>query len=425
MLRRRLPGIIIYHVFRSPCPGQVRPDSRIPGHAREAFVVNKPDTVIEYGVPIDVQTMVAPPDVTELELEAGHPGEHDSGYIQRRKELFALCRTHRLERLGPPLIHYNSEETRIWHEVSPILDELHVKHASQIYLAAKRELNITSDEIPQLRILSERLVLATNIHLVPAEGALPYRTFYEYIGDRGFPVTQFIRHGSHPEFTPEPDMIHDCLGHVPPLMNRDYAELLTLIGKAVATTSKGDQVLALKRFSWFSIEFGLIEEGSDVKVFGAGILSSTGEIPYSLFSKEVTRKPFVTDVVIATDYDPSRMQDHMFIAPSFPFLRRELEALVRRFGIPVLEDQNENGMRFHPGNPERMVRDPRNQPHLVLRRIQAKHLPEHELDYVAINLFTGEYVFGRTPNAALKEFDKRWPDAASYVSAVVPRQGGI
>ena len=55
------------------------------------------------------------------------------------------------------------------------------------------------------------------MHLVPAEGALPYRTFYEYIAERGFPVTQFIRHGSHPEFTPEPDMIHDCLGHVPPL----------------------------------------------------------------------------------------------------------------------------------------------------------------------------------------------------------------
>ena len=128
------------------------------------------------------------------------------------------------------------------------------------------------------------------MHLVPAEGALPYRTFYEYIAERGFPVTQFIRHGSHPEFTPEPDMIHDCLGHVPPLMNRDYAELLTLIGKAASTTNRGDQVLALKRFSWFSIEFGLIEEAGETKVFGAGILSSTGEIPNSLFSKDVTRR---------------------------------------------------------------------------------------------------------------------------------------
>jgi phenylalanine-4-hydroxylase len=293
------------------------------------------NTLIEYGQTIDAQTMVTPPDTTELELEPGHPGEGDEGYIRRRKELFALCRKHRLERLGPPIIAYTPEETRIWREVSPKLDELHIKHASQIYLKAKRELAITRDEIPQLKHLSDRVQRETNVHLVPAEGALPYRTFYEYIAERGFPVTQFIRHGSHPEFTPEPDMIHDCLGHVPPLMNPDYAELLTLVGKSVAKTDQGDQVLALKRFSWFSIEFGLIEEAGETKVFGAGILSSTGEIPYSLFSSDVTRRTFVTDIVIKTDYDPSRMQDHLFIAPSLPFLRRELEELVRRFEIQV------------------------------------------------------------------------------------------
>jgi phenylalanine-4-hydroxylase len=298
--------------------------------------MNKPTTLIEYGVPIDAWTMVSPPEATELELEAGHPGLGDEEYIRRRKELFALCRSHRLGNLGPPLISYTPEETRIWREVSPKLDELHEQYACRLYLEGKRALAITREEIPQLRLLSNRLQRVTDMHLVPAEGALPYRTFYEYIGDRGFPVTQFIRHGSHPEFTPEPDMIHDCLGHVPSLMNRDYAELLTLIGKAVATTTHGDEVLALKRFSWFSIEFGLIEEAGATKVFGAGILSSTGEIPNSLFSPEVRRRPFVTDVVIATDYDPSRMQDQLFIAPSLPFLRRELEGLVRRFGIPVL-----------------------------------------------------------------------------------------
>jgi phenylalanine-4-hydroxylase len=298
--------------------------------------MNDATKLIEYGVPIDAQAMVEPPDTTELELEPGHPGLGDEGYIRRRRELFALCRKHRLERLGPPLIEYTPEETRIWREVSPKLDELHRRHASHIYLRAKDELAITRDEIPQLRLLSERVQRETNMHLVPAEGALPYRTFYQYIAERGFPVTQFIRHGSHPEFTPEPDMIHDCLGHVPPLMNQDYAELLTLVGKAVATSRRGEQVLALKRFSWFSIEFGLIEEAGETKVFGAGILSSTGEIPYSLFSPEVTRRPFETDVVIATDYDPSRMQDNLFVAPSLPFLRRELEGLVRRFAIPVL-----------------------------------------------------------------------------------------
>lgn len=295
-----------------------------------------PETLVQYGTVIDAHTMVVPPDVTELELDPGHPGEHDAEYIARRKELFALTRRHRLEKLGPPFIAFTPEETRVWCEVAPRLHELHDKHACSLYLRAKADLAITETEIPQLKTISERLERETQMHLVPAEGALPYRTFYEYIAERGFPVTQFIRHGSHPEFTPEPDMIHDCLGHVPPLMNRDYAELLTLIGKAAATTAQGDQVLALKRFSWFSIEFGLIEEHGETKVFGAGILSSTGEIPHSLFSPDATRRPFVTETVIATDYDPSQMQKDFFIAPSLPFLRRELESLVRRFGIPVV-----------------------------------------------------------------------------------------
>jgi phenylalanine-4-hydroxylase len=293
-------------------------------------------TIVEYGVPIDPKVMIEPPDPDTLELEQGHPGLGDEAYVRRRNELFALCRRHRLEHLGPPLIEYTPEETRIWREVTPKLDELHRKHACSIYLTAKDTLGISTRAIPQLRHLSERLEHETQMHLVPAEGPLAYRTFYSYIAKRGFPVTQFIRHGSHPEFTPEPDMIHDCLGHVPSLMNRDYAEVLTLIGRAAFTTGDPLQVLALKRFSWYSIEFGLIEEAGEIKVFGAGILSSTGEIPFSLFSKDVRRRPFLTDEVIETDYDPSRMQDHLFIIPSFAWLRSEIEALLRRFRIPVL-----------------------------------------------------------------------------------------
>jgi phenylalanine-4-hydroxylase len=292
--------------------------------------------ITEYGVPIDPRIMVDPPDPDALELEPAHPGIGDAGYVRRREDLFALCRRHRLQHLGPPVIDYTPEETRIWREVTPKLDALHRRHACTMYLDAKAALGISTTEIPQLRLISERLEHETEMHLVPAEGPLAYRTFYSYISRRGFPVTQFIRHGSQPEFTPEPDMIHDCLGHVPPLMNRDYAEVLTLIGKAATTTTDPLQVLALKRFSWFSIEFGLIEEAGRLKVFGAGILSSTGEIPFSLFSTDVTRRPFVTMDVIDTDYDPSRMQDRLFVIPSLWWLRGEIEALVRRFGIPVL-----------------------------------------------------------------------------------------
>lgn len=297
--------------------------------------MNSPAPLIQYGVPIDPRDMVAPPDPDELEVDPKTPGIDDPGYMARRRWIFALTRKHRLENLGPPVFEYTPEETRLWRDVSGRLDELHRKHACQMYLAAKRDLSITTDAIPQMRHLSDRLRAETQTHLVPAEGSLAYRTFYGYIGGRGFPVTQFLRHPSHPEFTPEPDMLHDCLGHVPPFMNRDYAELMTLIGKAAAAATDGAHILMLKRFSWFGIEFGLMEEHGETKVFGAGILSSTGEIPNSLYSRNVTRRPFVTDVVVNTDYDPTYMQTTLFVAPSLPFLRREAEALVRRLGIQL------------------------------------------------------------------------------------------
>jgi len=275
-----------------------------------------------------------PPDPDVLELEPVHPGIGDAAYVARRHELFARCRQYRLGNLGPPIIDYTPEEQRIWREVSPKLDELHVRHASRIYLQAKRDLGISADGIPQLRTLSGQLERMSGMHLVPAEGPIAYRIFYAYIAERGFPCTQFIRHGSKPEFTPEPDMVHDCLGHVPPLVNHDYAELLTMIGKAAVRAASGDHVLALKRLSWFSIEFGLIKEAGETRIFGAGILSSTGEIPFSL-SNDVERRPFVTDEVIETDYDWSKMQELLFVIPSFGFLRREVEHLVARMGINV------------------------------------------------------------------------------------------
>src|SRR5215831_7941590 len=118
-----------------------------------------------------------PPDISELELEPGHPGLGDEAYIERRKALFALCREHRLKSLGPPLIQYTAEEQRIWREVSPQLDALHLRHASAIYLQAKRDLGISEREIPQLRHLSAQLEQMSGMHLVPAEGPIPYRTF--------------------------------------------------------------------------------------------------------------------------------------------------------------------------------------------------------------------------------------------------------
>src|ERR1700676_4580627 len=130
------------------------------------FDMKQAAPIVEYGAAIDPKVMIEPPDSAELEFEPGHPGLGDAAYVQRRKELFALCRQQRLNRLGPPLIDYTGEETRIWRDVSPKLDELHRQHASRIYLQAKRSLGISQQEIPQLRLLSERLERETHMHLV-------------------------------------------------------------------------------------------------------------------------------------------------------------------------------------------------------------------------------------------------------------------
>src|SRR5688572_32365162 len=119
--------------------------------------MNRRATIFEYGEPIDPKTIIEPTDPDTLELEPGHPGLGDSAYVERRKDLFARCRHHRLAQLGPPRIEYSAEETRIWQEVTPKLHDLHLEHACSIYLDAKKTLGISSRRIPQLRDLSERL----------------------------------------------------------------------------------------------------------------------------------------------------------------------------------------------------------------------------------------------------------------------------
>lgn len=314
---------------RAVCPGcQLEPDMSL--------------YLIEYGSLRSKSDVSDPEDAKKLVLDDFHPGKQDAAYVERRNFLFDLTRKHRLEGLPPPVIDFTDEENRIWKTCYPKLDELHQKHACSLYLEGKKGLGMPADRVPQLADVSATLTKATNMHLVPAEGPIDYRIFYKYIAKRGFPVTQFMRHGSKPLFTPEPDTIHDCLGHCPPLMNRDYAEMLVLIGRAAThPAAKPEQILAFKRFSWFSVEFGLIEEQGGIKVFGAGILSSIGEIPHSLRLDDSTKgkvvhHPFVTDHVINQDYDYSTMQLNFFIAPSLPFLRREAEGLVKRFGIPIL-----------------------------------------------------------------------------------------
>ncbi len=134
--------------------------------------------------------------------------------------------------------------------------------------------------------------------------------------------TTFIRHSSRPDYTPEPDVVHEVLGHAPLFADAAFAPLSQAFGRAARAASR-EGLRRLERLYWFTLEFGLVEERAGLRAYGAGLLSSSGELP-NAFGDAVERRPFVLEEVVETDYDHTRMQPRLFVVPSFGFLEREV-----------------------------------------------------------------------------------------------------
>ena len=266
---------------------------------------------------------------TELELDPKHPGIHDQQYIERRRQLFHLAQDYRQHNKGIPIIEYTEQENEIWHFISEKLASAHNAKACAMYLKGKKLLNLDTQKMPQLFHLEKQVQTQHQIGIVPAEGLLHPRTFHHYLKQRIMPCTLFLRHHSDPEYTPEPDAVHDVLGHVPPLVDKEYVDITQMIGRGVETADD-EQLIAWSRVYWFTIEFGLIKEQNEIKVFGSGLLSSYGEMEYC-FSDNVERRPFSLDEIIATDYDSSRMQDILYVIPSLDELKLAIQTLAMRF----------------------------------------------------------------------------------------------
>jgi phenylalanine-4-hydroxylase len=263
---------------------------------------------------------------SELILDPKHPGINDAHYIARRKYFFDLGREFRLQEKGIPIVQYEPEENAVWSFIYQELETLHQNKACELYLVGKEKLALDGKAMPKLHLLNARLKQEHNIGIAIAEGLLHTRSFFYYLSQRLMPCTQFIRHHSNPEYTPEPDAVHDVLGHVPALMNEEFNDIIELIGKGV-TKASDEELPAWERIYWFSIEFGLIQQGANLKVFGAGILSSFGEMTYC-FSEHVTRKPFLIEEVIRTPYDPTLMQTTLFIISSLSDLKKQILAIM-------------------------------------------------------------------------------------------------
>ena len=265
-------------------------------------------------------------DIEELPLE--HPGAKDPEYRKRRDHIAGLAK--RFRETGQITdMDYTEEEQEVWRFVAGELEELHKKKASPFYLKAKKDLGISNDRIPQLSEMTKRLQETTGFRLAPIEGLVDTRAFLSWLSWRTMLSTQYIRHHSRPGYTPEPDIVHEAIGHIPMFTNKDFADYSQFIGHA-ARLATDEQIDELGRIYWFTIEFGLVEAEGDVKAYGAGLLSSFKELQHA-FSDEVERRPFVLEEVIKHDFTYSDMQPILYVVPSYKFLKEETRRYIDTF----------------------------------------------------------------------------------------------
>lgn len=259
-------------------------------------------------------------------LDLDHPGANDPLYRKRRQEIADAAKEYRLDTDSIPVISYTNEENNTWQSVNILLNQLHPSRACSMYLNARKQLPIDSIRVPQMKELSTTLHNIHGFTLGPIEGLVDSRTFLSQLAEKRMLCTQYIRHHSRPTFTPEPDAIHEFIGHVPMFTNKDVVTFSQLIGEG-AKRANEQQLVELERLYWFTLEYGLIEEQGKPKAFGAGLLGGIEDMDNAFKPNADIRKFDLTEI-INTDYNYSFLQQRYFIIPSFEFLREETRKLI-------------------------------------------------------------------------------------------------
>ncbi|NMM37494.1 MAG: phenylalanine 4-monooxygenase [Glaciimonas sp.] len=174
-----------------------------------------------------------------------------------------------------------------------------------------------ADGIPDLAKASDILFAATGWRLVAVPGLVPELNFFTHLAHRRFPVTVWLRKPEEFDYIAEPDVFHDFFGHVPLLLDPVFADYLQRYGAAGLKALKLDGLEYLARLYWYTIEFGLIQTPQGLRAYGAGILSSGGEIEYSLHSPLPRRIPLTVERVMRTLYKIDSYQESYFVIPNF------------------------------------------------------------------------------------------------------------
>jgi len=190
------------------------------------------------------------------------------------------------------------------------------KHAAREYLHGFEVIGLQRDQIPNLKAVSARLQSRTGWNSTPVSGFLPAPAFFEMLAARRFPTTTWLRSWKSLEYTPEPDIFHDVLGHVPMHAHRVFADFLQHYGRVCAEIQSEELLEKLGRLFWYTVEFGLIRENNEIKIYGSGLISSHGEC-MNVIEGHCAVHDFTLDEVLRTAVKVDEFQKLLFAVNSF------------------------------------------------------------------------------------------------------------
>ncbi|MDG6347307.1 phenylalanine 4-monooxygenase [Luteimonas sp. 8-5] len=218
-----------------------------------------------------------------------------------------------------PWDSYTATDHDVWRRLYARQCELLVGRASEAFLRAQDAMGMTLDAIPRFSDINEVLSAATGWTLIGVEGLLPELDFFDHLANRRFPVTWWIRKPEQFDYIEEPDLFHDLFGHVPLLMNPVFADYMEAYGKGgvKAHGIGADALQHLTRLYWYTVEFGLIREHGQLRIYGSGIVSSSGESIHCLESAAPNRIGFDLERIMRTRYRIDTYQKTYFVIDSF------------------------------------------------------------------------------------------------------------
>ena len=212
--------------------------------------------------------------------------------------------------------NYTEEQHALWRRLYERQMKLVPGRACDEFLTALAQMDM-SDGLPHFDLMTEKLYRATGWEIVAVPGLVPDQTFFEHLAKRRFPVTVWLRDPEEFNYIVEPDVFHDFFGHVPLLFNPIFADHLQEYGKGGLKALRLNALKFLARLYWYSVEFGLIQTPQGLRVYGAGILSSGGEVEYCLNSPKPNRVGFNVERIMRTLYKIDSYQESYFVIDSF------------------------------------------------------------------------------------------------------------